>query len=67
MKRQTASAACPFSLKTDKIAVAGRSATEFDPILFSRLIDYYTVYGKDDVRVTFKNGGGNKGMIQYVK
>ena len=30
--------------------------TEFDADRFSRLVNYYTVHSKDDVRVTFKNG-----------
>lgn len=30
--------------------------TEFDPGRFGRLVDYITVYSRDDVRVTFKDG-----------
>lgn len=30
--------------------------TDFDPQLWHSLIDFVTVYGKDNVRVTFKNG-----------
>ncbi|WP_223144700.1 hypothetical protein [Corynebacterium poyangense] len=29
---------------------------EFDPILFYALVEHVTVYAKDDIRVTFKNG-----------
>lgn len=30
--------------------------TGFDPLLWHSLVDFVTVYGKDDVRFTFKNG-----------
>ena len=30
--------------------------TEFDPMLWVSLVDFVTVYSKDDVRVTFKDG-----------
>lgn len=30
--------------------------TEFDAVQFQSLVDYITVYSKDDIRVTFKNG-----------
>ncbi|MCI2056709.1 MAG: recombinase family protein, partial [Oscillibacter sp.] len=30
--------------------------TEFDPMLWVSLVDFVTVYSKDDVRITFKNG-----------
>lgn len=29
---------------------------EFDVRLWSSLVDFITVYSKDDIRVTFKNG-----------
>ena len=30
--------------------------TEFDPMLWVSLVDFVTVYSKDDVQVTFKDG-----------
>ena len=30
--------------------------TEFDPYLWSRLVDHVTVYSKDDIRFTFRDG-----------
>ena len=30
--------------------------TEFDAVQFQSLVDYITVYSKDDIRVTFRNG-----------
>ena len=30
--------------------------TEFDPSLWGALLDYATIYGKDDIRFTFKDG-----------
>lgn len=30
--------------------------TEFDPMFWVSLVDFVTVYSKDDVRITFKNG-----------
>lgn len=30
--------------------------TEFDPLLWNSLVDYITVYGKEEIRVSFKNG-----------
>ncbi len=32
------------------------SVTKFETERFIRFVDYYTVYGKDDVRVTLKDG-----------
>ena len=34
----------------------GGMVTEFDPMLWVSLVDFVTVYSKDDVRVTFKDG-----------
>ena len=30
--------------------------SEFDEMLWLSMIDYVTVYGKEDIRFTFKNG-----------
>ena len=30
--------------------------TEFDPSLWGALLDHATIYGKDDIRFTFKDG-----------
>ena len=34
----------------------GGMITEFDPMLWVSLVDFVTVYSKNDVRITFKDG-----------
>lgn len=34
----------------------GGLLTDFDPLLWHSLLDYITVYAKDDIRFTFKDG-----------
>lgn len=34
----------------------GGMVTEFDPMIWVSLVDFVTVYSKDDVRIAFKDG-----------
>src|SRR5690625_4315483 len=40
----------------DKLQKQDKLISEFDPLLWNSLVDYVTVYEKDRVQVTFKNG-----------
>lgn len=41
---------------TGRLAEQKETLTEFDTDLWTGLVDFITVYAKDDVRVTFKDG-----------
>lgn len=41
---------------TARLAEQKETITEFDTDLWSGLVDFITVYAKDDVKVTFKDG-----------